>query len=33
MWGNYELLENNRFLDALVSSGAIEYIKSNELKS
>ena len=33
MWGNYELLENNRFFDALVSTGAIEYIKSNELKS
>ena len=33
IWGNNELIKNNKFFDALVSTGSIEYIKSNELQS
>ena len=33
MWSNFEMVENKRFFDALISTGAIEYIKSNQLKS
>ena len=33
IWGNNELIKNNKFFDALVSTGSIEYIKNNELQS
>jgi hypothetical protein len=33
MWSHYEMAGNKRFFDALISTGAIEYIISNQLKS
>ena len=33
IWGNNELIKNNKFFDALVSTGSIEYIKNSQLQS
>ncbi len=33
MWSNFEMLQNKRYFDGLVSTGALEFIESKQLQS